>query len=161
MGTARTLDLGMALAVAAFAACAWNGGLTYVAFWRALAGVSGGLLMALAGPAVQWAVPPARRGLAGGIVVSGVGSGAVLSALIIPYLVPFGLAAAWLGLAVLVVGLWAWARRSWPNAPIPRSAPGEGRPPGTGLLLAAYALSVREWSRTWSIWPIWLFVAAA
>src|SRR4051812_33955282 len=37
-GTARTLDAGMGLAALAFAACAWNGGLAWLAVWRAAAG---------------------------------------------------------------------------------------------------------------------------
>ncbi len=40
-GTARALDIGMAAAALAFAACAWNGGLLYLALWRALAGAAG------------------------------------------------------------------------------------------------------------------------
>src|SRR4051812_44966205 len=62
LGTARALDAGVGLAALAFAACALNGGLAWLALWRAAAGVAGGVLMALAGPAVQGAVPPERRG---------------------------------------------------------------------------------------------------
>jgi hypothetical protein len=51
-GTARALDAGMGLAALAFAACAWNGGLAWLAVWRTIAGLAGGVLMALAGPAV-------------------------------------------------------------------------------------------------------------
>ena len=141
VGTATTLDIGMGLAAAAFAACAWQGGLLYLACWRGLAGVAGGLLMALAGPAVQWAVAASRRGQAGGIVVSGVGSGAVLSALVLPNVVPLGLTTAWLVLAGLVVVLWGLVHRSWPDAPIPPASQGEGRVRGAVRLLAIYALS--------------------
>ena len=35
IGTAWVLDGGMGLAALAFAACAWNGGLVWLAFWRA------------------------------------------------------------------------------------------------------------------------------
>jgi hypothetical protein len=52
LGTARALDAGMALVGLAFAACAWNGGVAWLAVWRLLAGLAGGALMALAGPAV-------------------------------------------------------------------------------------------------------------
>ena len=51
---------------ARLAACAWNGGVLWLAFWRTVAGLAGGCLMALAGPAVQGAVAPAQRGVAGG-----------------------------------------------------------------------------------------------
>src|SRR4029453_16423624 len=49
-GTARALDAGMGLAALAFAACAWNAGLAWLALWRMGAGPAGGGLMALAGP---------------------------------------------------------------------------------------------------------------
>src|SRR5262245_64622394 len=78
--TARALDGGMGLAALAFAACAWNSSLAWLAFWRMVAGLAGGILMAIAGPAVQGAVAPARRGEGGGIVVTGVGGGLVAAA---------------------------------------------------------------------------------
>src|SRR5215468_7388785 len=71
VGTPRALDAGMGLAALAFAACAWNGGIVWLALWRMGAGLAGGTLMALAGPAVQGAVAPAQRGTGGGIVVTG------------------------------------------------------------------------------------------
>lgn len=114
-GTSRALDAGMALAVAAFAACAWNGGLSWLALWRGLAGLAGGILMALAGPAVQGAVPPALRGRAGGVVVAGVGSGVVVGSLIVPFSLPAGLPAAWLALAALTAILWSFAHPRWPE----------------------------------------------
>ncbi len=141
LGTVRTLDVGMILAALAFAACAWNGGLTYLAFWRALAGVAGGVLMVLAGPAVQWAVAPARRGQAGGIVVAGVGSGAVLSALIVPQALSLGLSAAWLCLAALVGGLWMFAHTAWPDAPMPTGKRGPMAATGSVPFHVAYGLS--------------------
>ena len=109
LGTARALDVGMGLAALAFAACAWNGGILWLAFWRTVAGLAGGCLMALAGPAVQGAVAPAQRGVAGGIVITGVGGGVILASLVVPTLLPVGLSTTWLGLAVLVLGLWAFA----------------------------------------------------
>jgi predicted MFS family arabinose efflux permease len=116
--TARALDLGMALAAVSFAACTWNGGVMWLALWRGLAGLAGGILMALAGPAVQGAVDASRRGAAGGIVIAGVGSGIVIASLAVPALLPAGLSIAWLGLAALVLALWAFARSHWPNTPV-------------------------------------------
>src|ERR1700752_3395420 len=87
LGTARALDAGMALVGLAFAACACNGGVAWLAVWRLLAGLAGGALMALAGPAVQGAVAPARRGTGGGSVVTGVGGGGIAAPLLIPLLV--------------------------------------------------------------------------
>src|SRR5689334_15510927 len=99
LGTARTLDLGIALVALAFALCAANLGLWWFMPWRLLAGIAGGILMALAGPATQAVVAPDRRGQAGGIVIGGVGMGIATSAITVPVLVGQGLAIAWLGLA--------------------------------------------------------------
>ncbi|HYY84698.1 MAG TPA: YbfB/YjiJ family MFS transporter, partial [Beijerinckiaceae bacterium] len=41
VGTAAALDLSLALAALSFAAGAWNGGLAWLALWRAGAGVAG------------------------------------------------------------------------------------------------------------------------
>ena len=117
-GTGRALDAAMGLAVLAFAACAWNGGLLWLTLWRSAAGLAGGVLMALAGPAVQGAVEPSRRGGAGGIVMAGVGTGIIVASLAVSALVPAGLPAAWLGLAALVLGLWIFAHPRWPDTPI-------------------------------------------
>jgi MFS family permease len=40
LGTARALDAGMALVGLAFAACAWNAGVAWLAVWRLLAGLA-------------------------------------------------------------------------------------------------------------------------
>lgn len=143
LGTARTLDLGMALVAASFALCALNLGLWWFLPWRFLAGVAGGVLMALAGPATQATVAPERRGKAGGIVIGGVGLGIGTSALVVPALVPQGLALTWAALAGLVLGLWVFAHPRWPDAPV-----GLGVGPGAGgarvragIVIASYGLS--------------------
>ncbi|MGG5820132.1 YbfB/YjiJ family MFS transporter [Falsiroseomonas sp. HW251] len=142
LGVPRALDLGMGLAILAFAACAWPGGLGWLLSWRALAGAAGGILMALAGPAVQATVPVERRGLAGGIVMGGAGMGIVLAGLIVPLLLAGGgLPVAWLGLAVAVGLVWVVARRAWPDPP---ALPGEATArtvPAATALLSAYTLS--------------------
>ncbi|MDB5375433.1 MAG: putative arabinose efflux permease, family [Belnapia sp.] len=115
LGVPGLLDLGMGLVVVALAACAWNGGFWWLLGWRTMAGIAGGLLMALAGPATQASVPPARRGAAGGIVIAGVGIGIAIGAVAVPVLLGAGLAATWLGLAGLVALLWAAAHAHWPR----------------------------------------------
>ena len=137
LGTPTTLNVGMGLVVASLFACAWHAGLPWLAGWRGAAGVAGGILMALAGPAVQAAVPAGQRGLAGGIVLGGVGAGIVASALVVPALLRDGVAATWLGLALIALVLWALAARAWPREEIvsPRNAP------GAGTLYVVYALS--------------------
>ena len=136
----RALDLGMALVVASFAACAWNGGLPWLGPWRGVAGFAGGLLMALAGPATQAVVAPDKRGAASGIVVGGVGGGIALASLTVPLLLPQGLPLTWLGLAALVLMLWGFAHPRWPRVPVTEGAPPGQAPPRAGLLLLTYAL---------------------
>ena len=139
VGTRRALDLGMSLVLLSFAACGWNGGLTWLALWRAVAGAAGGMLMVLAGPAVQGAVAPERRGFAGGIVMTGVGAGVVVAALGVPLLLGLGVAGTWLAMAGLVALLWFAASRAWPGTPVPHLA--LKLPAGTGPLALAYGLS--------------------
>jgi predicted MFS family arabinose efflux permease len=130
----------MAFAVLAFAACAWHGGLAWLGFWRCLAGISGGMLMGLAGPSVQAVTPPERRGRAGGMVLFGVGGGITLGAVLVPLLLQGGVALAWLGLAIVVLLLWLVMRPHWPRPPAAETAPEGGAPPAYGITIA-YALS--------------------
>lgn len=137
----RALDAGMALAVLTAACCAWNGGLAWLGLWRGLAGVAGGTLMGLAGPSVQAVVAPQRRGLAGGVVLLGVGSGVTLGALLVPALVGHGVAAAWFGLAAATLLLWMAARPFWPAPPAPAARHDRPAVPRAVRLVVAYALS--------------------
>jgi predicted MFS family arabinose efflux permease len=141
LGVPRALDAGMGLAVLAFAACAWQGGLAWLLLWRALAGVAGGILMALAGPAVQASVPATARGTAGGIVMAGAGSGIIAAGLLVPLLLRGGLPVAWLGLAAAVGLVWMLARRAWPDPPALPAAEAAVAVPRAGRLLIAYGLS--------------------
>ncbi|MEO3475168.1 YbfB/YjiJ family MFS transporter [Roseomonas sp. CAU 1739] len=137
----RALDAGMALAALAAACCAWQGGLAWLGLWRCLAGVAGGVLMGLTGPAVQSVVAAQRRGVAGGIVLLGVGSGITLGALLVPALVGYGVPAAWLGLSATTVVLWLAARRFWPAPPVAPAAQMHGGLPPVGRLVLSYGLS--------------------
>lgn len=141
IGVPRAMDAGMALAVLAFAACAWQGGVAWLLVWRALAGTAGGVLMALAGPSVQAVVAPERRGAASGIVMTGVGSGVILGGVAVPLLLSGGVSAAWLGLAAATAAIWLAARTAWPDPPaLPREAT-QAAVPRAGRLMLAYALS--------------------
>lgn len=138
IGTRAALRLGMALVVLSFLPCAWPGGVWWLLPWRLLAGVAGGVLMGLAGPAAQRAVPPERRGAASGIVVAGVGCGIVTGAVLLPPLLALGPSAGWLGLAALAGGLAVFAHGRFPADPMD---PPPGRPPAALALLLAYGLS--------------------
>lgn len=141
-GVPRVLSAGLACIAVAFAACAWNGGLAWLAAWRGVAGLAGGVLMANAGPAVQAVVAPERRGAAAGVVIGGVGAGVSLAALLVPAALPFGLSATWLALAVLVCALLAFAHRRWPDPPAAANAiPLRGEVPPARAFVLSYALS--------------------
>lgn len=138
-GTPRALDLGLLAAAIAFLACGFDGGVTWLAWWRFVSGAAGGALMALAGPAVQGAVASHHRGLAGGITIAGVAIGIILGALLVPVALPYGVPAAWIGLAVTVLCLLALAHSSWPPTPLSSQAP--ATPARAGRLYAAYGIS--------------------
>ena len=138
-GTARALDCGMAFAVLGFAACAINLGAPWLAACRFVSGAAGGILMALAGPAVQGAVEAGRRSRAGGIVISGVGFGVMVASVAVPAALPAGVPATWLLLAAIVAALWAAAHPRWPDTAI--APPTAGTPARSGILQAAYGIS--------------------
>lgn len=139
IGTRAALNGGMALATLSCAGCAWNAGILWLALWRGAAGVAGGVLMALAGPAVQGAVLARRRGLAGGVVITGVGAGIIVAALAVPALLGGGgVGLTWLALAALVATVWTFAATSWPATPVPEVV---GAPEPAADLYSAYALS--------------------
>jgi predicted MFS family arabinose efflux permease len=139
IGTRPALALGMAGALVSLLASALPGGLFWLLPWRLLAGLAGGVLMSLAGPAIQRAVPPERRGAASGVVVSGVAGGIVLGAALLPPLLAWGPSAGWLGLAGLTALLWAFAQGRFPRDPGGQAA-AQPVPHVPGLMLA-YALS--------------------
>ncbi len=139
IGVPRTLDVGMAVIAASLATCVWNGGFWWLMLWRALAGVGGGLVMALAGPASQTSVPAGLRGVAGGIVLAGIGVGIAGGALLVPAVLPIGIGATWAALAGGVMLLWLAARPSWPDLPLLAERQAEPAPLAL-LLVSTYGL---------------------
>jgi predicted MFS family arabinose efflux permease len=138
----------MALATAAFFACAVPLSFGWYFLWRFAAGVAGGVLMALAAPTVLPHVPPGRRGLAGGAIFTGVGLGITASGTLVPVLLGWGLAQAWTGLGVIALVLTLVAWPAWPGAPAggeaapARAAPASPRPGRTlAALYGEYALN--------------------
>jgi predicted MFS family arabinose efflux permease len=107
----------MMLATAAsLLACAWPIDFAWFFGWRVVSGIAGGALMVLAAPTVLAHVPPRQRGLASGLVFAGIGLGIAASGTLVPLLLRQGLAAAWIGLAVLALLLTAVAWQCWPAA---------------------------------------------
>jgi predicted MFS family arabinose efflux permease len=160
LGMLATLRGAMLIAACCFALCAPRWGLAWLAPWRILAGMAGGALMVLAGPAIQSAVAPARRGLAAGIVFTGVGLGIVGGAAIVPAVLPGGIGAVWLALAAASAGLAALSWRFWPHAPAPAPVSLRGSwPKGAASLVASYAFSAMAATPDMVWWPD--FVARA
>jgi len=124
-GALRTLRVGMAVATAAFFACAAPLSFVWFFGWRLSAGVAGGVVMVLGAPTVLPHVPPGRRGLAGGVIFTGVGLGIAASGTLVPLLMRVGLVETWCGLGTLALGLTVLAWRGWPEpatgAPAPRA----------------------------------------
>jgi predicted MFS family arabinose efflux permease len=112
----------MALTTAAFFACAAPLSFAWYFVWRLAAGAAGGALMALAAPTVLPHVPPARRGVAGGVIFTGVGLGIAASGTVVPLLLRWGLVQTWCGLGAIAVVLTALAWNGWPREPVRASA---------------------------------------
>ncbi|MGP8233225.1 MAG: YbfB/YjiJ family MFS transporter [Methylovirgula sp.] len=120
--TPLILRLTMALATAAFFACAHPVSFLWFFIWRFIAGLSGGALMVLAAPTVLPLVPASRRGFAGGLIFMGVGLGIAASGTLVPLLLRQGLTQTWLGLGALscLLTLFAWG--GWPRHALPPAA---------------------------------------
>jgi predicted MFS family arabinose efflux permease len=112
---AFVLRASMAAAAAAFLASAFPLSFAWFFFWRFLSGFLGGVLMVLVAPTVLPHIPPARRGLAAGVIFTGVGCGIAASGVLVPVLLHYGLAQAWLGLAALSLTLTVIAWGGWPS----------------------------------------------
>lgn len=139
-GAPRVLRGMMALVTVAFFACALPLSFSWFFLWRFAAGVAGGTLMVLAAPTVLPHVPPARRGLAGGAIFTGVGLGIMASGTVVPLLLQAGLVATWCGLGVLSLLLTGLAWGSWPrDEPATATPPAAARrAPAAGTLRALY-----------------------
>lgn len=151
VGMRQALRAAMLAAAACFALCAWPGGLAWFLPWRILAGMAGGLLMVLAGPAVQQAVAVNLRGRAAGVMFGGVGVGIVAGAVLIPALLPLGLSGTWLALAVAALALTMVSWRLWPDVPAPPRLPVSAA--GAWRLIVCYALAAAGSTPQMVWWP--------
>lgn len=119
----QALRFMMLAATVAFFASATPISFAWFFLWRFVSGLTGGSLMVLAAPTILPFVPDSKRGLAAGLVFTGVGSGMVLSGTLVPALVSFGPAITWcvLGLLSLIATACAW--NWWPTETPVQSAP--------------------------------------
>jgi predicted MFS family arabinose efflux permease len=133
----------MVLASATFFASALPLSFAWFFVWRLASGLAGGVLMVLAAPAVLPHVPPARRGLAGGAIFTGVGLGIAASGTLVPMLLNLGLVETWCGLGVLALLLTALAWPAWPRDGAASAGPSVVARSGAKLraLYVAYGLN--------------------
>ncbi len=142
----RTVLRGMmVLASLSFFACAAPISVGWYFAWRFAAGAAGGVIMVLAAPTILPVTDPARRGLVGGMIFTGVGLGIAASGTLVPLLLRAGLPATWCGLGVLALVLTVIAWGGWPaGGPQPVRADAGAAAPLTlavGALLFEYGLN--------------------
>jgi len=123
VGPGAALRVMMAVATAAFFACAYPLSFWWYFVWRVGSGAAGGVLMALAAPLVLPQIPPSRRGLASGAIFTGVGLGIAASGTLVPILMQAGLAQTWFGLGGVALMLTMASWTGWPHEEFPRPFP--------------------------------------
>lgn len=130
VGMRAALRGGMLLAAMSLLACCVPMPFAWFFVWRLVSGVMGGVLMIL-GPSLALARVPLRwRGLASGLIFTGVGAGIAASGTLVPMLLEWGLTTAWLGLGLVSLLLTAVVWGAWPRVAPSRlpagGAAGEG-----------------------------------
>lgn len=139
--TAAVLRIAMAAIGLSFIACAWLLPFLWFFAWRFVSGFAGGAIMALAAPAVLARTDPARRGVVGGVIFTGVGIGAIASGTLVPLLLRDSLAATWIGLGLLCLVLTGLAWTRWPLPPPLRPVPPRRKiEPAALLFMLQYGL---------------------
>jgi predicted MFS family arabinose efflux permease len=116
IGGRAALRGAMLLATVSLAACSSPMPFAWFFIWRLLSGIVGGLIMILAPSMALAQVPTSRRGLAGGVIVTGVGLGIAASGMLVPLVIRWGLTQAWLGLALVALALAIFSWGAWPTA---------------------------------------------
>lgn len=99
----KVMGASFACIVLSFTLCVWDGHFAWFFFWRLASGIAGAILMVV-GPSVALAAtPPERRAHVGAMVFTGIGIGALLSALAVPLLLEFNMVITWGALGLLCV----------------------------------------------------------
>lgn len=137
----------MLLSALSFITCAMPASFWWFFPWRVLSGITGGVLMVLAAPAVLPCLPQRLRGRAAGVIFAGVGIGIVLSGTLVPLLLEINLSVVWVTLAVisLVLTLMTW--NCWPaenptTAAKPENRAAAIKQANLSVPLAAYIVTI-------------------
>ena len=113
IGMTRALRMALLLTALGLAACVLPWGFWWYVVWRAVVGLTAGVLMVLAPSFLYAGSPPVGRGRIGGVVFSGIGVGIVLSGLLVAPLARLGPSWVWVGLATLAAAATAVTWRRW------------------------------------------------
>jgi predicted MFS family arabinose efflux permease len=133
----------MVLTTVSLAACAWHLGFAWYLVWRILPGITGGILMVLAAPAVLARTPAELRPRMSGVVFTGVGVGIAAAGTLVPALAQQGIPTVWLALAAVSLALTVYLWLALPADVAVSQGRSELSAPltlGAALLLASYAL---------------------
>lgn len=138
-GTVTTLRAMLLLATATFFASVVPVHFAWFFVWRFCSGLAGAVLMVLAAPSVLPHIPAGRRGLAAGLMFTGVGIGVMSSGTLVPLLIAQGLDVTWTVLGLMAVGLTIVAWGGWPaQGGKPATLPAATKAPRA--LIALYAV---------------------
>ncbi|KHA59086.1 major facilitator transporter [Vibrio variabilis] len=109
--TGDLIRISMLLSSFSYLGCAWKGApFEWYLVLRAIAGVTGAMLMVLAPPLIASLHPIEIKARISGVVFSGIGLGAMISGTIIPLLIYRNVETAWLGMGIiaLLATLFTW-----------------------------------------------------
>ncbi len=145
VGPGRAVRWALALTILSFASCILPWGFAWLAWWRLVAGITGGVLMVLGASLALGRVAAEARGRAAGIIMTGVGLGVVLASAVVGPLADRGVHFVWLALAGLALVASAGSWRAWRDGPVPGPDPEADLAaarrfgPAVLLLVVAYA----------------------
>ena len=114
---AQILRTMMVLASLSFFACAGTWPFAWFFLWRFLAGVSGAVLMVIGPSFAMQIASPDKRGLVGGLILTGVGAGMVASGTLVSQALAHGGTATWLMLGAAATLRTGGAWRGWRKDP--------------------------------------------
>lgn len=126
----------MVFTALSFFACADNS-LPFAWFfgWRVVSGITGGILMALAGPTVLAYVAEKRRPLIGETLLYGITVGILFAGALMPVLIDDSVSLAWVVLGALALATTLATWRLWPPPPPPGPPVEAAEKPREGRLL--------------------------
>ncbi len=123
LGIPTALRIAMLLTAASFIACGFPLSEAWLSAWRFVAGFTGALLMVLAAPGIVSRLPAAKRGVASGVIFTGIGLGVAAAAILLPPLLHYGLREVWTGFGAVTLLLAVLSWFGW-HSPLPaQSAP--------------------------------------